>query len=133
MATRSMIGIENSDGTIEAIYCHCDGAPEDKGPVLTAFYDSEKKVRELIALGDLSILGEEIGEQHDFDEHWRYLMAHPFRIWCLMAVTVVTLIQRLLCLKIGLIISQNKTICTSTCFLVGNGFFIPRSSRHGNL
>ena len=28
MSTRSLIGYEKEDGTIEFVYCHCDGYPE---------------------------------------------------------------------------------------------------------
>ena len=67
MATRSHIGIRNQDGTVEYIYCHWDGYPEHNGVILTEHYDTLDKVKELIALGDLSFLGPEIGEKHDFD------------------------------------------------------------------
>jgi len=56
MSTRSLIGIENPDGTIEAIYCHFDGYPENHGPILAGHYTTEEQVRKLIALGDLSSL-----------------------------------------------------------------------------
>ena len=67
MSTRSNIGILNEDGTVDYIYCHFDGYVENNGKILNEHYTTEEKVRELIALGDLSILGPEIGEQHDFN------------------------------------------------------------------
>jgi hypothetical protein len=67
MATRSNIGILNSDGTVDYIYCHYDGYVEHNGKILNEHYKTESKVRALIALGDLSTLGHEIGEQHDFN------------------------------------------------------------------
>ena len=63
MATRSNIGILNSDGTVTYIYCHYDGYLEYNGTILNEHYTAEAKVRELIGLGDLSILGPEIGEK----------------------------------------------------------------------
>jgi hypothetical protein len=67
MAIRSRIGIVNNDGSIESIYCHFDGYISNNGRLLAAHYTTEEKVRELIDLGDLSSLGAEIGEQHDFE------------------------------------------------------------------
>ena len=40
----------------------------DTRPLLNR-YNTENKVRELLSLGDLSILGEVIGEKHNFDAH----------------------------------------------------------------
>jgi len=67
MATRSRIGIENADGTITSIYCHWDGYPDHNGQILIEHYTDEAKIRRLMELGDLSVLGPEIGEKHDFN------------------------------------------------------------------
>jgi hypothetical protein len=68
MATRSMIGKLNEDKkTVTAIYCHWDGYLENNGQLLTENYADANKIDQLLALGDLSVLGEEIGEKHDFD------------------------------------------------------------------
>jgi hypothetical protein len=67
MATRSNIGILNSDGTVNYIYCHFDGYLEHNGTILNEHYTTESAVRDLIALGDLSLLGPEIGEKQDFN------------------------------------------------------------------
>jgi len=69
MGTRSRIGIRNADDTVDSIYCHWDGYPEHNGRLLVEHYTDEAKVRELIALGDLSSLAEEIGVKHPFDTH----------------------------------------------------------------
>lgn len=68
MATRSRIGIKNLDGSIESIYCHFDGYPKGVGKVLKEFYTDESKIRELLALGDISILGPELypTKEHTF-------------------------------------------------------------------
>ena len=68
MATRSYIGVKNQyDGTVDYIYCHYDGYPSHNGTILTQHYTSLDKVKALMELGDLSILGPEIGEQQDFN------------------------------------------------------------------
>jgi len=67
MATRSTIAIRNADNTVTAIYCHWDGYLSHNGKILFENYNTEEKVRELIALGDLSVLGPEIGTKHSFD------------------------------------------------------------------
>ena len=67
MATRSHIGLRNLDGTIDHIYCHWDGYPEYNGRILTEHYKDIDKVKELLKLGNLSVLGNEIGEKQDFN------------------------------------------------------------------
>jgi hypothetical protein len=67
MATRSLIGKLNSDGTVTCIYCHWDGYPSHNGVLLQEYWDTPFKVDQLLALGDLSSLGSEIGEQQDFN------------------------------------------------------------------
>ena len=67
MGTRSTIAIENDNGTVTGIYCHWDGYVEHNGRILVENYTTEEAVRELIALGDLSSLGETVGEKTDFN------------------------------------------------------------------
>ena len=57
MGTRSMIGMVEADGSVSAIYCHWDGYLSHNGKILDEHYDSDIKVAELIALGNLSSLG----------------------------------------------------------------------------
>jgi hypothetical protein len=68
MGTRSTIAIENADGTVTGIYCHWDGYLSNNGRILQESYTDEAKVRELIALGDISSLGAEIGTKHNFND-----------------------------------------------------------------
>ena len=70
MATRSRIGIENENGTVSSIYCHWDGYPEHNGKLLKEHYTDRSKVEQLIALGDISSLGEEVAPtgEHTFDK-----------------------------------------------------------------
>lgn len=67
MGTRSTIAIQNSNGTVTGIYCHWDGYVEHNGKILNENYTTEAAVRELIALGDLSSLGETVGAKTDFN------------------------------------------------------------------
>lgn len=68
MATRSIIGKLNPDNTVTFIYCHYDGYPNGVGKTLKEHYLTEGKVNQLLELGDLSKLGEEIGYQQKFDD-----------------------------------------------------------------
>jgi hypothetical protein len=67
MATRSHIGLRNTDDTVSYIYCHNDGYPSYNGKILAEHYTTVDKVNELLALGDLSSLGENIGNKHDWN------------------------------------------------------------------
>jgi hypothetical protein len=71
MSTRSNIGVRNTDGTIDYIYCHFDGYPEGVGATLIKYYTNTNRVNELMKLGDLSVLGKFIGEKQDFDNRVR--------------------------------------------------------------
>jgi hypothetical protein len=70
MATRSMIAIENENGSVTSIYCHYDGYPENNGAILQEHYTDHEKVKKLIALGDISTLSHEVdipeGVEHSF-------------------------------------------------------------------
>ena len=68
MATRSYIGVRNTDASVDYIYCHFDGYPEHNGAILTEYYSNINRVNELLNLGDLSVLGKFIGEKQDFDK-----------------------------------------------------------------
>jgi hypothetical protein len=67
MATRSTIAVEQADGRIRSIYCHWDGYPDGVGATLENYYTDERKIEKLLDLGDLSVLGENIGQKQDFD------------------------------------------------------------------
>jgi hypothetical protein len=78
MSTRSSIGRKNTDGTVTAIYCHFDGYLSGVGKKLARYWQDAAKVDALIELGDLSALGEEIGERQDFDDR-----SSQHAEWCL--------------------------------------------------
>lgn len=57
MSTRAVIGRTNPDKTITYIYLHNDGYPEYAGTILRDHYTDEDKIKRLLELGDLSIIG----------------------------------------------------------------------------
>lgn len=61
MATRSYIGMRNENGKVDYIYCHWDGYPEHHWPILNESYATKELVNELLELGNLSSLGNDIG------------------------------------------------------------------------
>ena len=67
MSTRSVIAFRDLNGTISSIYCHSDGYPSHNGKILLDHYETPEKVRDLVALGHLSILGEVLGQQVEFN------------------------------------------------------------------
>lgn len=70
MSTRSAIGIMHGDNC-KAIYSHSDGYLTYVGKVLLENYDSTK-ANMLVAMGDMSMLGKEIGEKIDFNDRMVY-------------------------------------------------------------
>ena len=74
MGTRSTIWLkkeENEKEYYEGIYCHWDGYLEYNGKMLFENYNNEEKVKELINLGDISSLAENVNpdstKPHNFD------------------------------------------------------------------
>ena len=85
MATRSRIGIY-INGRVNSIYCHWDGYPQHNGDILLKHYDTAKTLA-LIAEGDVSSLGPQIGEKHAFSsvgmpEDQREAFEQQTRDWC---------------------------------------------------
>lgn len=73
MSTNSIIGIKDGEsGTVSGVYCHRDGYPGGVGITLARHYQDEEKAKRLVALGDLSSLGEEVdppaGASHTFED-----------------------------------------------------------------
>ena len=66
MGTRSRIGVMHGD-KCKSVYCHWDGYLSHNGKILQEHYDSAK-ANHLVALGNLSTLGKEIGEKHAFSQ-----------------------------------------------------------------
>ena len=72
MATRSRIAIEKEDGTVESIYCHWGGYPENNGIILVENYKDHKKVQALIDLGDISSLAPNVEAAPDAGHTFNY-------------------------------------------------------------
>ena len=72
MTTHCRIGYEFPDGTVRSIYCHFDGYPEGVGYTLTAYYNSESKILELLGLGDISVLAERVAPFEDEDHSFLF-------------------------------------------------------------
>ena len=58
MATRSLIGYANPNGTITYVYCHHDGYLSHNGRILLNFYNTFERVKQLVDGGQMSSLGE---------------------------------------------------------------------------
>ena len=71
MGTRGRIGVLRDDGKVASIYCHWDSYPSGVGDTLFKHYTDKAKVEKLIALGDISSLGEKVdipeGVSHSFN------------------------------------------------------------------
>jgi len=61
MGTRSRIGVMHGD-VCKSVYCHWDGYLDHNGRILQEHYDSAR-ANHLVALGDISSLGRDRGEQ----------------------------------------------------------------------
>jgi hypothetical protein len=59
MGTRSIIAMKDGE-VFKSIYCQYDGYPEHHYPILSNFYNTTEKVRELMKMGDISVLDESI-------------------------------------------------------------------------
>lgn len=85
MATRSLIGIVNQDGSINYIYCHFDGFPTGEksvGWTLRDFYVDEEKIRKLINGGDISALVPDVDsvERYERNDGRRAISETEFRM-----------------------------------------------------
>lgn len=80
MSTQSMI-VKEDNGLFRCIYCNFDGYPDGVGKTLYEHYQDDAKINELIGLGNISVLGKEIGEKHPFDKHSSSF--ENYENWCL--------------------------------------------------
>lgn len=60
MSTRSRIAVIQPDGKVKSVYCHSDGYCSHNGNLLLNFHNTEEKANELVSLGDLSFLDENL-------------------------------------------------------------------------
>jgi hypothetical protein len=68
MATRSNIAYRTPEGRIVSVYCHWDGYVSNNGKILVENYTDMDKIVQLVSLGSISSLGQEIGEKQDFND-----------------------------------------------------------------
>ena len=68
MATRSVIGMVEDNGSIRAVYCHWDGYLAYNGAILHKHYRTREQVADLLDHGNISSLGTVVGTEHEFDE-----------------------------------------------------------------
>ena len=76
MGTRSRIAVMHGE-VCKSVYCHWDGYLEHNGAILQEHYDSAK-ANHLVALGDLSSLQKQIGEEHPFGYHGTDMSAEEY-------------------------------------------------------
>lgn len=66
MATRSYIGLQKDDGSIEFIYCHYDGYIEGGvGEKLLHHYKTKEQIQMLLDIGNIRSLHETISTQEE--------------------------------------------------------------------
>jgi hypothetical protein len=75
MGTHALIARHDGDDTYTAIYVHRDGFVHGVGATLVTHYTTPHQIARLMALGNLSDLGTQIGSRHSF--------AQPHLGWCL--------------------------------------------------
>lgn len=56
MGTPCTISILHDDGSVTGVYCHSDGYPEHVGVILFKHFRERRRVKRLIAMGNISIL-----------------------------------------------------------------------------
>lgn len=66
VGTRSDIIVHRTDGTWARVTCHYDGYPTRTGAMLFDEYTTQTKAEALVALGNISTLGADIGEKTAF-------------------------------------------------------------------
>ena len=75
MSTRSLIAMQIEADKYRKIYCHFDGYLTHNGALLLDHYNSPEKVKELIDVGDISVLAKNLNpdptRKHGFDYYDR--------------------------------------------------------------
>ena len=69
MGTQASISCVNPDGTITSIFCYNDGYVNGVGKTLVNYYKEYDKINELMKLGDIESLGDEVSEC-EVDEYY---------------------------------------------------------------
>lgn len=66
MSTNATIAVKFEDGSYQQIYCHSDGYIEWTGKRLVEHFNDQELAERLVSMGNMSILGKEIGVKHDW-------------------------------------------------------------------
>lgn len=74
MSTRSFIGmVDEESHSYKAVLCQYDGFPDHHYPILSQYYNTTEKVRELIEMGNIRMLSETLDDsvfyQRDLQEY----------------------------------------------------------------
>lgn len=73
MAAHAFIAIKTGENKYKSVYCHFDGYLDGVGRMLHNHYKNETKVHNLIEMGDMSFLAEDIhpkpGIPHNFQDY----------------------------------------------------------------
>jgi len=69
MSTPCLIAIQRPK-TFGVVVCHSDGHPDEAGITLLHHYSDRRKLNQLIAGRDISILRDKIGRKHKHHEHY---------------------------------------------------------------
>jgi hypothetical protein len=80
MSTNGTIAFERADGTVAMIYSHWDSYLDCNGNILQKHYSDPILIQQLLDLGNVASLGAELGDAHEFDQH--FLTADPRSRWC---------------------------------------------------
>lgn len=83
MTTRSYIAIEDKNGTVKGVWCHCDGYLEHNGKILLEHYNTLERAKKIVNLGYLDYLGvslepSELVKNYDYIE-LRYLRPRKYK------------------------------------------------------
>jgi hypothetical protein len=87
MSTHAYIAIEETpDRYFRGVALHADGHPYEAGLKLFQHWSNPAKLGELISNGNVSLLGEHIGEAYDHlalqEKGWKFLPQYDGRNWC---------------------------------------------------
>ena len=82
MSTPCTITAKYEDGTYHMIYCHFDGGLSMCGEKLIHHYSTLNKIKELLALGDLSWLGNTTRHKPEFWDIWSERAEEDYAEYC---------------------------------------------------
>ena len=68
MNTRCYISVLNNDNSVDTVYCHENGAVKGVGKLLVKHYNTDEKVRKLLAKGALKSLGQTLSKCEFYEE-----------------------------------------------------------------